>query len=57
MMRSSQPLTGQNGRRCKDDEKMINSVLGIGRKGYIVDTRAQSVAKMAQAKGWFKTRS
>ncbi|XP_041361459.1 myotubularin-related protein 9-like [Gigantopelta aegis] len=51
MMRSSQPLTGQNGRRCKDDEKMINSVLGIGRKGYIVDTRAQSVAKMAQAKG------
>ncbi|XP_046578152.1 myotubularin-related protein 9-like [Haliotis rubra] len=51
IMRSSQPLTGQNGRRCKEDEKLLNAVLGIGRRGYIVDTRAQSVAKMAQAKG------
>ncbi|XP_071116669.1 myotubularin-related protein 9-like isoform X2 [Haliotis cracherodii] len=51
IMRCSQPLTGQNGRRCKEDEKLLNAVLGIGRRGYIVDTRAQSVAKMAQAKG------
>ncbi|KAK7475886.1 hypothetical protein BaRGS_00032854 [Batillaria attramentaria] len=51
LMRSSQPLTGQSGRRCKEDEKLINSVLGKGRRGYIVDTRAQTVAKMAQSKG------
>nr|KAG5691365.1 hypothetical protein BaRGS_033414 [Batillaria attramentaria] len=38
-------------RRCKEDEKLINSVLGKGRRGYIVDTRAQTVAKMAQSKG------
>ena len=51
LMRSSQPLTGQSGRRCKEDEKLINCVLGKGRRGYIVDTRAQTVAKMAQSKG------
>ncbi|ESO86027.1 hypothetical protein LOTGIDRAFT_129928 [Lottia gigantea] len=51
LMRSSQPLTGQNGNRCKEDEKLVNSVLSQGRRGYIIDTRAQSVAKMAQAKG------
>lgn len=51
LMRSSQPMTGQTGRRCKEDEKLINSVLGKGRRGYIVDTRAQTVAKMAQSKG------
>lgn len=53
-MRSSQPMTGQSGRRCKEDEKLINSVLGKGRRGYIVDTRAQNVAKMAQSKGIIK---
>ena len=51
LMRSSQPLTGQSGRRCKEDEKLINCILGKGRRGYIVDTRAQTVAKMAQSKG------
>ena len=51
IMRSSQPLTGPNGRRCKDDERMVNAVLGIGKRGYIVDTRSSTVAKMAQAKG------
>lgn len=47
-------MTGQSGRRCKEDEKLINSVLGKGRRGYIVDTRAQNVAKMAQSKGIIK---
>ncbi|CAI9739300.1 Hypothetical predicted protein [Octopus vulgaris] len=51
MMRSSQPLTGTNGRRCKDDERLVNAVLGIGRRGYILDTRSQGHAKAAQAKG------
>ncbi|KAJ8322021.1 hypothetical protein KUTeg_000492 [Tegillarca granosa] len=51
MMRSSQPLTGQSNKRCKEDEKLVNSVLGIGKRGYIVDTRSQSNAKAAQSKG------
>ena len=51
MMRSSQPLTGASGRRCKDDEKLVNAVLGIGKRGYIVDTRSMSIAKAAQKDG------
>ena len=51
MMRSSQPQIGPNGRRCKEDEKLVNAVLGVGRRGYIVDTRSQSVAKLAHTKG------
>ena len=53
MLRSSQPLTGTSGRRCKDDEKLVNAVLGIGKRGYIVDTRSQSLAKAAQKEGNF----
>lgn len=44
-------MTGTSGRRCKDDEKLVNAVLGIGRRGYIVDTRSQSLAKAAQKEG------
>ncbi|KAL5015317.1 hypothetical protein ScPMuIL_009587 [Solemya velum] len=51
MMRAGQPMIGQSNRRCKEDEKLVNAVLGIGKRGYIVDTRSQSVAKMAQTKG------
>ena len=51
-MRTSQPLTGTTGRRCKDDEKLVNAVLGIGKRGYIVDTRSQSTAKAEQKTGY-----
>ncbi|XP_064597583.1 myotubularin-related protein 9-like [Liolophura sinensis] len=51
MMRSSQPLTGPNGKRCKEDERLVNAVLGIGKRGYIIDTRSPNWAKLAQAKG------
>lgn len=51
MMRCSQPLTGPNNKRCKEDEKLLNAVLGIGRKGYIIDTRSLAAAKSSQAKG------
>lgn len=50
-MRSSQPLTGPNGRRCKEDERLLNSLLGPGKRGYIVDTRTASSAQNARAKG------
>ncbi|KAM4695211.1 myotubularin-related protein 9 [Discoglossus pictus] len=51
MMRSSQPLTGTNGRRCKEDEKLINATLRAGKRGYIIDTRSLNVAQQARARG------
>ncbi|KAM6462453.1 myotubularin-related protein 9 [Liasis olivaceus] len=51
IMRSSQPLTGTNGRRCKEDEKLINATLRVGKRGYIIDTRSLNVAQQARAKG------
>ncbi|NXP17117.1 MTMR9 protein, partial [Scytalopus superciliaris] len=51
MMRSSQPLTGTNGRRCKEDEKLLNATLRPGKRGYVIDTRSLNVAQQARAKG------
>lgn len=50
-MRAGQPLTGTNGRRCKEDEKLINATLRPGKRGYIIDTRTISVAQQAKARG------
>lgn len=51
VMRSGQPMIGPNGRRCKEDEKLINAALSPGKRGYIIDSRTQNVAQMAKAKG------
>lgn len=51
MMRAGQPLTGTNGRRCKEDEKLINATLCVGKRGYIIDTRTIAVAQQAKARG------
>lgn len=51
MMRAAQPLTGTNGRRCKEDEKLINATLRPGKRGYIIDTRTINVAQQAKARG------
>ena len=50
-MRSGQPLTGTNGRRCKEDERLINATLRPGKRGYVIDTRTISVAQQAKARG------
>lgn len=50
-MRAAQPLTGTNGRRCKEDEKLINATLCAGKRGYIIDTRTIAVAQQAKARG------
>lgn len=47
-MRGSQPMTGPNSKRCKEDERLINSVLGPGKRGYIIDTRTQTLAQTAK---------
>ena len=51
ILRCSQPSTGTSGRRCREDEIVVNSVVGIGRRGYILDTRSLSVVKLATSKG------
>jgi myotubularin-related protein 9 len=51
LLRSSQPLTGSNSRRCKEDEKIINTVLKPGQRGYIIDARSQQITQQAKSKG------
>jgi len=55
ILRCSQPSTGTAGRRCREDEMIVNSVVGIGRRGYILDTRSPSVVKLATSKGMIET--
>lgn len=50
-MRSSQPLTGPNSKRSKEDERLLNSLLGPGKRGYIIDTRTLTAAQNAKSKG------
>lgn len=57
-MRSSQPLSGPNVKRCREDEKLLNSVLKPGMRGYIIDTRNQSAVPSQKPKGaGFETES
>lgn len=51
ILRSSQPLTGANNKRCKEDERLVNAILGMGKRGYIIDTRSQNSAVTAKSKG------
>lgn len=51
LLRSSQPMCGTTGKRCREDERLLNAVLGPGRRGYIVDTRSGSQAQSSRAKG------
>ncbi|XP_063977649.1 myotubularin-related protein 9 [Diachasmimorpha longicaudata] len=51
LFRGGQPLCGASGKRCREDEKLLNSVLGAGRRGYIVDTRSTNQAQTARARG------
>ena len=49
ILRSSQPLTGSSGRRCKDDEKLL-SLVATRCKGTIVDTRSSSALSSNKTK-------
>lgn len=51
LMRCGQPLVGTSTKRCKDDEKLINLVLGSGKRGFIIETRTESIAQQAKTKG------
>ncbi|XP_058409518.1 myotubularin-related protein 9-like isoform X1 [Diceros bicornis minor] len=54
LLRSSQPLTGPQKRRCAEDEEMLRAVLAgarPGARGFIVDTRSSQTAKQARMTG------
>jgi hypothetical protein len=52
IIRSAQPLVGPNGRRCKEDEALLNAMLAQRhKKGWILDTRHANIVKSAQSRG------
>ncbi|XP_065600712.1 myotubularin-related protein 9-like isoform X1 [Cyrtonyx montezumae] len=51
MLRSGQPLTGPNRKRCPEDEMLLGSVLDEGERGFIIDTRSAQAAKQARMMG------
>lgn len=50
-MRSSQPLTGANRKRCREDEQLLQAVIEGSDKGYIIDTRSSQQAQQARMTG------
>ena len=52
-MRGAQPLMGPNVRRCREDEKLLNSVLKPGMRGYIIDTRHQNATQNPKVRRFF----
>ncbi|XP_047580803.1 myotubularin-related protein 9-like isoform X2 [Lutra lutra] len=54
LLRSSQPLTGPQKRRCAEDELLLRAVLAgarPGAPGFILDTRSAQAAKQARVTG------
>ncbi|KAL7296410.1 hypothetical protein TKK_0010422 [Trichogramma kaykai] len=51
LIRSSQPLCGQVGKRCRGDEILLNAYLRPGKRGVIVDTRSSIQAQSSKTKG------
>ncbi|EDO33774.1 predicted protein [Nematostella vectensis] len=52
LMRSGEPLCGSmSNKRCKEDEKLVNSALGSMKKGMIVDTRSTPAVMNSRSKG------
>uniref|UniRef100_A0A8C9MNM8 Myotubularin phosphatase domain-containing protein n=1 Tax=Serinus canaria TaxID=9135 RepID=A0A8C9MNM8_SERCA len=51
LLRSSQPLTGPNRRRCREDEQLLGTILGEGERGFVLDTRSAQAAKQARISG------
>ncbi|XP_072313561.1 myotubularin-related protein 9 isoform X2 [Eucyclogobius newberryi] len=51
IMRSSQPLIGANRKRCGEDERLLQAVIGSSDKGYIIDTRSSQQSQQARMTG------
>ncbi|XP_076017629.1 myotubularin-related protein 9-like isoform X2 [Genypterus blacodes] len=51
MVRSSQPLSGANRKRCREDELLLQAVIEGSDKGFIIDTRSSQQAQQARMTG------
>uniref|UniRef100_A0A3B4A359 Myotubularin phosphatase domain-containing protein n=1 Tax=Periophthalmus magnuspinnatus TaxID=409849 RepID=A0A3B4A359_9GOBI len=51
IIRSSQPLIGANRKRCGEDERLLQAVIGSSDKGYIIDTRSSQQSQQARMTG------
>ncbi|XP_061157209.1 myotubularin-related protein 9 isoform X1 [Syngnathus typhle] len=51
ILRSGQPLTGANRKRCMEDELLLQTVIRDSDKGYIIDTRSAQQAQQARMMG------
>ncbi|XP_072546129.1 myotubularin-related protein 9 isoform X1 [Salminus brasiliensis] len=51
IMRSSQPMTGANRKRCREDELLLQAVIDESELGYIIDTRSAQQAQQARMTG------
>ncbi|XP_061698995.1 myotubularin-related protein 9 isoform X2 [Syngnathoides biaculeatus] len=51
ILRSGQPLTGANRKRCIEDELLLQAVIADSDKGYIIDTRSAQQAQQARMMG------
>ncbi|XP_056649054.1 myotubularin-related protein 9 [Diorhabda sublineata] len=51
LLRSSQPMLNNSNRRCKADERILNSILGPYKKGYIIDLRSTAYINYCKGKG------
>lgn len=52
LLRSSQPASGLTGKRCKEDEQLLNKCLSSGNKGLIFDTRSTTMVYNSKSKGF-----
>lgn len=50
ILRSGQPMIGVGNKRCKDDERLLNTIIG-SKRGYIIETRTQNIAQLAKTNG------
>lgn len=50
IVRSGQPMIGPNNKRCKEDERLMNAIIG-SKRGYIIETRTLNIAQLAKTKG------
>ncbi|KAK3538001.1 hypothetical protein QTP70_027321 [Hemibagrus guttatus] len=51
IMRSSQPMTGANRKRCREDEVLLQTAIDESELGYIIDTRSAQQAQQARMTG------
>ncbi|MCJ8736497.1 hypothetical protein PDJAM_G00013120 [Pangasius djambal] len=51
IMRSSQPMTGANRKRCREDELLLQAAIDESELGYVIDTRSAQQAQQARMTG------